>query len=88
MRAQFTFPALPRHPALRALALAGSLIVLIGLLTVGLVVGAAVLAVAALAVAIRRWRSGRTSHPREPSTIEGEFTVVAPRPRAGLPRPE
>ena len=87
MRARFTFPTLPLNPVLRALALAGSVIVLIGLLTVGLVVGAAVLAVAALAVAIRRWRSGRTSHSPEPSTIEGEFTVVAPRPRAGLPGP-
>ena len=88
MRARLTFPTLPRTPVLRALALAGMVFGLIGLLTVGLVVGAAVLAVAALVVAIRRWRGGRASRPADPSIIEGEFTVVAPRPGVGLPRPE
>ncbi|TAM96006.1 MAG: hypothetical protein EPN40_09735 [Rhodanobacteraceae bacterium] len=88
MRARFTFPTLPLNPVIRVLALAGMVVMLIGLLTVGLVVGAAVLAVAALVVAIRRWRGGRASRPADPSIIEGEFTVVTPRQRAGLPRPE
>lgn len=88
MRAQFTIPGLPTHPLLRALALTGIAVVLIGLLTVGLVVGATVLAAAALVLAFRRWRArrGARNNP-DPSIIEGEFTVV-PRPRTGLPRPE
>lgn len=88
MRAQFRFPTLPRHPLLRALALAGIMVIFAGLLAVGLAVGAVALAVAALGLAIRRWRSGLASRPVDPSVIEGEFTVVPPRTRAGLPRPE
>lgn len=79
MRARFTFPTLPLNPLLRVLALAGIVVVLIGLLTVGLAVGTAVLAIAALMLAIRRWRGGRAPRPADPSIIEGEFTVVAPR---------
>lgn len=88
MRAQFIFPPLPRHPLLRVLAVVGGLIVLAVLATAGLVLGAAVLAVAALTLAVRRWRSRHASTTPDPSIIEGEFSVVPPRARTELPRPE
>jgi hypothetical protein len=89
MRAHFVFPPLPRHPFLRALAIVGAAVVMAALVAAGLVIGAFALAAAALVLAARRWLSRRT--PRnapDPSIIEGEFTVVAPQPRVGLPRPE
>lgn len=88
MRAQFTIPGLPLNPLLRVLALVGIAIVLIGLLTVGLVVGATALAAAALVLVFRRWRARRGARNPDPSIIEGEFTVVGPRPHIRLPRPE
>ena len=49
MRVNYVLPTLPRHPLLRALALAGAAVAVIGLVTLGLVVGAFVLAAAAVA---------------------------------------
>jgi membrane protein implicated in regulation of membrane protease activity len=89
MRAHFVFPPLPRHPFLRALTIAGAAVVLAALVATGLVIGAFALATAALVLAVRRWLSRRTPRTApDPSIIEGEFTVVSPRPRLGLPRPE
>ncbi|WIG56332.1 MAG: hypothetical protein OJF61_002120 [Rhodanobacteraceae bacterium] len=86
MRARFIHLTLPRHPLLRMLALAGMAIVLVALLATGLVLGAFALAAAALVLAVRQWLSRRTPRARDPSIIEGEFTVVPPQPRAGIPR--
>lgn len=88
MRASFTFPILPRNPLLRVLALAGIALLLVGLLTRGLMLGAAVLAVGAAVLAVRRWRTRRSARASGPSIIEGEFTVVSPRTPINLPRPE
>jgi hypothetical protein len=88
MRARFVYPRLPRHPLLRALAVVGAAIVLAALVATGLVIGAFVLATAALVLAVRRWLSRRAPRAADPSIIEGEFTVVSPQPRMGLPRPE
>jgi membrane protein implicated in regulation of membrane protease activity len=89
MRARFVHPPLPRHPVLRALAIIGAAVVLTALVATGLVIGAFALAAAALVLAVRRWLSRRTPRTAaDPSVIEGEFTVVPPRPRASLPHPE
>ena len=88
MRAYFTIPTLPRNPLLRGLVLVAAVIALAGLITMGLVVGIVVFAVAALVLAIRGWLSRRGTHTADPSVIEGEFTVMPPRHREGLPRPE
>lgn len=74
---RLTLP-LPRHPLLRALVLAG-------LLAVGFVVGAVLLAVAAIAMLVRRWTRDRERRAADPDIIDGEFTVVPPRPRVSLP---
>lgn len=88
MRARFIHLTLPRHPLLRMLTIAGLAIVLAALLATGLVLGALMLVAATLALAVRRWLSRRAPRTIDPSVIEGEFTVVPPRPRAGLPHPE
>lgn len=88
MRARFIFPVLPRHPLLRALVVVGAAIVLAALVATGLVLGAIALAAAALVLAVRRWFPRNAPRTTDPSVIEGEFTVVPPRPRAGLPHPE
>ena len=88
MRARFIHPTLPRHPLLRVLAFMAMAVVLTALVTTGLVLGALVLAAAALMLAARRWLSRRARRTSDPSIIEGEFTVVSPQPRAGLPHPE
>lgn len=88
MRARVIFPPLPRHPLLRVLAVVGAAIVLAALVATGLVIGAFVLAAAALVLAVRRWLLRRTPRSADPSIIEGEFTVVPPRTRVNLPRPE
>ncbi len=88
MRAQFTIPTLPRHPFLRALVLAAAAVALAGLVTMGLVVGVVAAAFAALMLALRGLFPGRARPDADPSVIEGEFTVVPPRPRQGLPHPE
>lgn len=88
MRARFIFPPVPRHPLLRALTVAGAAVVLIALVATGLVLGAFVLAAAALIMVVRRWLSRRAPANADPSIIEGEFTVVPPQSRAGLPHPE
>lgn len=88
MRAQFTFPPLPRHPFLRVLAVVGAAIVLTALMATGLVLGAFALVTAALVLTVRRWLSRRAPRSADPAVIEGEFTVVSPHPRAELPRPE
>lgn len=88
MRAHFIFPPLPRHPFLRVLAVVGAAIVLTALVATGLVLGAFALVAAALVLTVRRWMSRRAPRPADPSVIEGEFTIVSPRPRAELPRPE
>ena len=41
-----------------------------------------------LVLAVRRWFPRNAPRTTDPSVIEGEFTVVPPRPRAGLPHPE
>lgn len=86
MRAQFTIPTLPRHPLLRGLVLAAAAVALVGLVTMGLVVGIVVLAFATLVLGIRGWLARRSPRAADPSVIEGEFTVVPPHPREGLPR--
>jgi hypothetical protein len=88
MRTQFTIPILPRHPLLRGLVLVAVVIALAGLITMGLVVGTLVFAVAAVVLGIRGWLSRHARRKGDPSVIEGEFTVVPPRPRQGLPYPE
>jgi len=88
MRARFIHTPLPRHPLLRALAIVGAAVVLAALVATGLVLGAFALATAALVLVVRRWFSRRAPRAADPSIIEGEFTVVAPRPPASLPRPE
>jgi hypothetical protein len=77
----------PRHPLLRALLLLCGMVLLVGLVTVGFVVGVAVLAVAVVTLLMRRWLHSRRRAPRDPDIIEGEFTVVS-RPRAALPHAE
>ena len=88
MRAQFVFPALPRNPVLRALALIGAIAATAALLTVGVVVGAGVLTVAVAALAIHRWRLVRAARKSRTGIIEGEFTVISGRSHAELPRPD
>ncbi len=88
MRARFIHFSLPRHPLLRVLAVLGAAVVLTALVATGLVLGAFALAAAALVLAVRRWFPHSTPRTADPSIIEGEFTVVPPRPRAGLPHPE
>lgn len=87
MRVNYVLPTLPRHPLLRALILAGVAVAVIGLVTVGLAVGAVVLAAAAVVLVIRRWLARRTARKGDPSIIEGEYTVVETRP-SQLPRIE
>lgn len=86
MRVHLALPFLPRHPLLRLLVLIGAAIALVGLVTLGFVVGAVVLTVAALVLTVRRWLAHRAARA-DPSIIEGEFTVV-PRHRIGTPRAE
>lgn len=88
MRVNYVLPALPRSPLLRALALAGGVVLVIGLVTIGLAVGAVVLAAAAITLVLRRWLARRAAKRGDPAIIEGEYTVVPTRPRTGLPRPE
>ena len=88
MRAHFIYPPLPRHPLLRALAIIGAAVVLTALVATGLILGAFALVAAALVLTVRRWRSRRAPRAADPAVIEGEFTVVSPRPRASLPHPE
>lgn len=78
---------LPRHPLLRALMVLCGAVLLVGLVTVGFLIGAAVLAVAAMTVLVRRWLHSPRRAPRDPDIIEGEFTVVS-RPRTALPHTE
>ena len=88
MRAHFIHPPLPRHPLLRVLAVVGAAIVLTALVATGLVIGAFALVAAALVLTVRRWLSRRPQRHADPSIIEGEFTVVSPQPRVGLPHTE
>lgn len=88
MRAANLYVPFPRHPLLRALALLVGAVLLAGLVAAGLLVGVVVVAIAALVLLVRRWLHGRRQRPVDPSVIEGEFTVVAPRPRAPLPHIE
>lgn len=78
------FP-LPRHPLWRALVVVAWVLLFALLAATGLVVGAIVLAVAGLVLLIRRWLGGSAQPVADPDVIEGEFTVVEPRPRASLP---
>jgi membrane protein implicated in regulation of membrane protease activity len=87
MRVNYLLPTLPRHPLLRALVLAGVAVLVIGLVTLGLVIGAFVLAAAAVALVVRRWLARRAAKQSDPSIIEGEYTVVEARP-SQLPRIE
>ncbi|TAN08359.1 MAG: hypothetical protein EPN38_02435 [Rhodanobacteraceae bacterium] len=88
MRINYALPTLPRHPLLRALVLVGVTALVIGLVTVGLAVGAVVLAVAAVTLVLRRWLVRRAARQGDASVIEGEYTVVDPHPRARLPGSE
>lgn len=81
-------PRLPRHPLLRLLVLGVGAVVLAGLVATGLLVGAALVAAGALTLLVRRWLGPGRRKPSDPEVIEGEFTVVPPRPRAALPRTE
>lgn len=86
MRAAKLYVSLPRHPLLRALMLIIGAVLLTGLITAGLLLGAAVVAITALAMLVRRWLHGRRQrHAADPSIIEGEFTVVPARTRLSLP---
>lgn len=88
MRAASFHVALPRHPLLRALVLIVGVVLLVGLITMGLLIGATVVAVAALALLVRRWLHGRGGRKPDPGIIEGEFSVVPPRARGSLPHTE
>jgi len=85
MRIDKSFIHLPRHPLLRALVLVAGTMLLIGLLAMGLLLGAAMVAAAALTMLLRRWLNGRGHRHGDPDVIEGEFTVM---PRATLPPTE
>lgn len=78
---------LPRQPLLRALLLIGGVVLLVGLATLGLLIGAAVVAIAAVTMLVRHALHAATHKAAEADVIEGEFTVI-PRPRAPLPRTE
>lgn len=82
------FIRLPRHPLLRAMVLIGGTVLLIGLLAMGLLIGAAVVTFAGLAVLVRGWLRGHGGPRHDTDIIEGEFAVVPPGPRATLPAPE
>ena len=91
MRIDKLFINLPRHPLWRAFAVIAGSVLLIGLITLGLLIGVAGIAVAALTMLIRGWRirgwrTGRRRRRADSNVIEGEFTVVSPRPRVSLPR--
>lgn len=89
MRMHFIgLPGLPRHPLLRALAIAASVIVAAALLAVGLVVGVAALLVVVLTITLRQWRARRAQHTTDTTVIEGEFTIVADPSPAQLQRPD
>lgn len=88
MRAANLYVSLPRHPLLRALVLLVGAVLLAGLVTAGLLIGAAAVAVTVLVLLVRRWLHGRRQRRGDPSIIEGEFTVVPPRPRDSLPHGE
>lgn len=85
MRIDKSFMYLPRHPLLRALVLVAATVLLVGLLAMGLLIGAAVVATAALTMLVRRWLNGRRRRA-DPGVIEGEFTVISTR--ESLPSPE
>ncbi len=82
MRIHEFFINLPRHPLLRALMVLAGTVLLVGLVAMGLLVGAAVIVVTAMTVLVRGWLRGRRRRSAGPGVIEGEFTVV---PRGALP---
>lgn len=84
MRVRALYLQLPRHPLLRALVIAGGAVLLVGMLAMGVIVGTAALGVAVGWLLVRRWLGSRR-RPRDPSIIEGEFSVVPNRPRDALP---
>ena len=84
MRARALYLQLPRHPLLRVLVIAGGAVLLVGMLTMGMIVGTLALGFAAGWLLVRRWLGSR-NRPRDPSIIEGEFSVVPNRPRDALP---
>ncbi|MGH8110608.1 MAG: hypothetical protein ACREPF_07845 [Rhodanobacteraceae bacterium] len=88
MRAQFIFPTLPRNPLLRTLVVAGMVVVVLGLLALGLVIGVGILAVATVALTVRHWRLRHRQRAAQDAIIDGDFTVVEPRPPARLPPSE
>jgi hypothetical protein len=51
----------------------------------GVIVGMVALGAAAGWLLVRRWLGGRRHGRRDPSIIEGEFSVVPDRPRDALP---
>lgn len=89
MRAANLFVSLPRHPLRRALVVIAGVVLMALLVVTGLAVIAAVVVATAVAMVVRRWlhRGPSPSHA-DPGVIEGEFTVVAPRPPVSLPHPE
>lgn len=68
------------------LVLIGGAVLLTGLIALGLIAGTMALAVAATWLLVRRWLVRRKHDRGDPTIIEGEFTVVSPRPRNALPR--
>ena len=84
MRARALFLQLPRHPLLRILVIAVGAGLLVGMLAMGVIVGIVALGIAAGWLLVRRWLGGRRRH-RDPSIIEGEFSVVPKCPRDALP---
>lgn len=84
MRARNLYVRLPRHPLLRLLVLAGGAVLLVGMIAMGVIVGALALVVTAGWLLARRWLAGRRYGRRDPSIIEGEFSVVPDRPRDAL----
>lgn len=84
MRARTLYLELPRHPLLRILVIAGGAVLLVGMLAMGVIVGIVALGVAAGWLLVRRWLGSRR-RPRDPSIIEGEFSVVPDRARDALP---
>jgi hypothetical protein len=76
VRAQAFCLRLPRHPLLRLLAVAGGALVLAGVLAMGVIVGTLAVAITAGWLVVRRWLGSRGHRRRDPSIIEGEFSVV------------
>ena len=79
---------LPTQPWLRTLVVIAGVLLIVALATVGLVFGLAALAIGAIAMLVRRWLHRADARQPDPAIIDGEFTVLPPRPRDPQARTE